>query len=63
MKKGFAPWDAYFYVPDPDALAGEFASRGVTFWKPVHTNSDNLRGFEVQDVDGYVLHFGKPLPG
>jgi catechol 2,3-dioxygenase-like lactoylglutathione lyase family enzyme len=61
IKKGFAPWDAYFYVPDPDALAEEFASRGVAFWKPVHTNSDNLRGFEVQDVDGYVLYFGKPL--
>ena len=61
IKKGFAPWDAYFYVPDPDALAAEFASRGVEFGKPVHTNSDNLRGFEVQDVDGYVLYFGKPL--
>jgi catechol 2,3-dioxygenase-like lactoylglutathione lyase family enzyme len=61
VKKGFAPWDAYLYVPDPDALAAEFASRGVAFWKPVHTNSDNLRGFEIQDVDGYVLYFGKPL--
>jgi catechol 2,3-dioxygenase-like lactoylglutathione lyase family enzyme len=61
VKKGFAPWDAYLYVPDPDALAAEFASRGVEFWKPVHTNSDNLRGFEIQDVDGYVLYFGKPL--
>ena len=61
IKKGFAPWDAYVYVPDPDALAAEFASRGVEFWKPVHTNSDNLRDFEIQDADGYVLYFGKPL--
>jgi hypothetical protein len=42
-------------------LAAEFASRGVEFWKPVHTNSDKLRGFEVQDPDGYVLYFGRPL--
>ena len=57
----FAP-DTIVVVPeDSRALAAEFASRGVEFWKPVHTNSDNLRGFEVQDVDGYVLYFGKPL--
>jgi catechol 2,3-dioxygenase-like lactoylglutathione lyase family enzyme len=24
-------WDAYLEVPDPDALAAEFASRGVSF--------------------------------
>ena len=62
IKKGFAPWDAYVYVPDPDALAAEFASRNVAFWKPLHDNSDNLRGFEVQDADGYVLYFGRLNP-
>ena len=62
VKKGFAPWDAYVYVPDPDALAAEFASRNIEFWKPLHDNSDNLRGFEVQDADGYVLYFGRPHP-
>jgi catechol 2,3-dioxygenase-like lactoylglutathione lyase family enzyme len=61
IKQGFAPWDAYMYVPDPDALAAEFASRGVKFFRPVETNSDNLRGFEIQDVDGYVLYFGRPI--
>jgi catechol 2,3-dioxygenase-like lactoylglutathione lyase family enzyme len=60
IKQGFAPWDAYMYVPDPDALAAEFASRNVAFWRPLGNNSDNLRGFEVQDVDGYVLYFGRP---
>jgi catechol 2,3-dioxygenase-like lactoylglutathione lyase family enzyme len=55
IKQGHAPWDAYVYVPDPDALAAEFESRGVKLWKPVELNSDNLRGFEVQDADGYVL--------
>ena len=26
-----ARWDAYLYVPDPDALAAKFASRNVEF--------------------------------
>jgi catechol 2,3-dioxygenase-like lactoylglutathione lyase family enzyme len=60
VKKGIAPWDAYLHVPDPDALAAEFTSRGVALWRPLADNSDDLRGFEVQDVDGYVLYFGRP---
>jgi catechol 2,3-dioxygenase-like lactoylglutathione lyase family enzyme len=62
IKKGFAPWDAYLYVPDPDALASEFSSRNVGFFKPLMDNDDNLRGFEVADADGYVLYFGRPNP-
>ncbi len=58
---GIAAWDAYIYVPDPDALADEFETRGVTFFKPVHDNSDSLRGFEIEDVDGYILYFGRPI--
>ena len=57
---GIARWDAYIYTPDPDALAAEFESRGVTFFLPLQDNTDNLRGFEVQDADGYVLYFGRP---
>ena len=57
---GIAAWDAYFYVPDPDALYEEFASRKVDFKLPLCDNSDNLRGFEVMDVDGYILYFGRP---
>lgn len=60
IKQGFAPWDAYCYVPDPDALAAEFASRNVEFHRPLQDNSDNLRGFEVADADGYILYFGRP---
>jgi uncharacterized glyoxalase superfamily protein PhnB len=56
----WAPWDAYVYVPDPDALAAELSSRGVTFHEPLGVNSDRLRGFQVQDADGYVLYFGRP---
>ena len=60
-RHGWARWDAYVYTPDPDALAGELASRGVSFHAPLDDNADNLRGFEVMDADGYVLYFGRPL--
>ena len=60
VKQGWARWDAYLYVPDPDALAAEFASRDVMFFRPLENNDDGLRGFEVQDADGYVLFFGRP---
>ena len=57
----WARWDAYVYTPDPDALADEFTSRGVSFREPLGVNSDQLRGFEVIDADGYVLYFGRPV--
>lgn len=57
----WARWDAYVYTPDPDALADEFTARGVVFREPLGINSDQLRGFEVMDVDGYVLYFGRPV--
>lgn len=60
VKQGWARWDAYMDVPDPDALAAEFSSRGVAFWQPLQDDDDGLRGFAVQDADGYVLFFGHP---
>jgi catechol 2,3-dioxygenase-like lactoylglutathione lyase family enzyme len=60
VEKGWARWDAYLNVPDPDALAAEFASRGVEFFQPIQNDDDNLRGFALQDADGYVLYFGRP---
>jgi catechol 2,3-dioxygenase-like lactoylglutathione lyase family enzyme len=57
-----ARWDAYLYVPDPDALAAEFVSRNVEFSEPLKDTHDGLRGFEVTDADGYVLFFGRPRP-
>ena len=58
--KGIARWDAYLHVPDPDALAAEFASRQIEFVQPIGDNDDGLRGFEVKDADGYLLYFGRP---
>lgn len=60
IKQGIARWDAYLYVPDPDALAAEFSSRNVEFFQPISNNDDGLRGFEVKDADGYLLYFGCP---
>ena len=59
VKKGIARWDAFLYVPDPDALAAEFASRNVAFSEPLKDTHDGLRGFELKDADGYVLFFGR----
>ena len=59
----WAPWDAYVNAADPDALAEEFLSRGVVFSKPLKDTGDGLRGFEVKDVDGYVLFFGRSREG
>lgn len=56
----WARWDAYLHTPDPQALAEELASRGVSFREPLDINPDNLWGFEVMDADGYVLYFGRP---
>jgi catechol 2,3-dioxygenase-like lactoylglutathione lyase family enzyme len=58
--KGDPRWDAYVFVPDPDALAEEFASRAVEFSEPLADTHDGLRGFELKDADGYVLFFGRP---
>jgi len=63
VKKGWARWDAYIDVPDPDALAAEFLSRNVQFFRTLKDSEDGddgLRGFEVKDADGYILFFGHP---
>jgi hypothetical protein len=47
----WAPWDAYISTAEPDMLFEEYRSNDATFSKPIHDNSDNLRG---------VLFFGRP---
>ncbi len=56
----WASWDAYISVSEPDILFEEFRSRDIPFHKPILNNSDGLRGFEVKDVNGYILFFGCP---
>jgi len=55
-------WDAYLDVPDPDALAAEFASRQVEFSQPLQDSDDGLRGFVLKDSDGYGVFFGRHRP-
>lgn len=61
--KGSARWDAYLHVADPDALAAEFRARNVALSASLADTDDGLRGFEVEDADGYVLFFGRPRAG
>jgi hypothetical protein len=64
IKQGIARWDAFVYVPDPDALAEEFSSRNVRFFQPLGApGDDGLRGFAIEDVDGYILFFGRTEGG
>jgi catechol 2,3-dioxygenase-like lactoylglutathione lyase family enzyme len=56
----WAPWDAYISTTEPDILFEEYRSNGLAFSKPIHDNSDDLRGFEIEDADGYILFFGRP---
>jgi catechol 2,3-dioxygenase-like lactoylglutathione lyase family enzyme len=60
QREADARWDAYLSVPEPDTLAAEFASRGVSFSVPLKDTHDGLRGFELTDINGYVLFFGRP---
>ena len=60
VQQGIARWDAFVHVPDPDALAAELASRDVQLSEPLQDTEDGLRGFEIEDDDGYVLFFGRP---
>jgi catechol 2,3-dioxygenase-like lactoylglutathione lyase family enzyme len=56
----WAPTDAYISAAEPDKLFEEYQSKGVAFKTPLNNNSDNLRGFEIEDADGYLLFFGRP---
>ena len=57
----WARWDAFLFVADPKALAGEFIAAGTILRSPFGETEDGLLGFEVADADGYVLFFGRPL--
>ena len=37
-----------------------FIARNLRSRSPSTRTGDGLRGFEVQDADGYVLYFGRP---
>jgi catechol 2,3-dioxygenase-like lactoylglutathione lyase family enzyme len=57
----WAPWDTYIYASNPDVLFEEYRAKGVAFRRALENNDDGLRGFEVTDIDEYVLFFGRPI--
>ena len=57
----WARWDAFVSARNTDELHAEFNARGVEFYRPLQNTDDGLRAFEVRDVDGHVVCFGRPL--
>jgi catechol 2,3-dioxygenase-like lactoylglutathione lyase family enzyme len=58
-RHAWARWDAFIYTLDPDALFHEFSRRGASFVKELSAIDEGLWGFEVIDLDGYVLAFAR----
>ena len=56
----WAPWDAYIYTDDPDALYKEFTGKQVPMHRELANTGDGLRAFEINDNNGYLLCFGRP---
>ena len=57
----YARWDAFVDTLDPDALYDEYCAKGVTIHEPLADIEEGLRAFEIQDINGYVLCFGRRL--
>lgn len=55
-----AAWDAFVHVTDPQALARDFAERGLTPAPETAVRDDGLLGFVLEDPDGYRLFLGRP---
>lgn len=56
----YARLDAFISTADPDPLYEEYVDRGVTIHRPLANTDDGLRAFEIRDVNGYILGFGRP---
>jgi catechol 2,3-dioxygenase-like lactoylglutathione lyase family enzyme len=53
-------WAAYVYVDnDVDALASEFALRGVEITREPEDQPYGCRDFDIRDPDGHMIGFGK----
>ena len=51
-------WDAYIWVENADALAAEFAAKGVKITRGICDQPYGCRDFDVEDCNGYRLCFG-----
>ncbi len=54
-------WALYIYVDDVDALAAEFAGRGIAFDRAIEDQDYGCRDFDVRDPDGHLIGFGQEL--
>jgi predicted enzyme related to lactoylglutathione lyase len=52
-------WAAYLYVDDVDALAAEFAGRGVEIVRAVEDQPYGCRDFDIRDPDGHIIGLGQ----
>ena len=55
---GGAPWDAYVWVDDADALLAEFTAKGVVPARAICDQEYGCRDFDVVDPNGYRICFG-----
>lgn len=53
-----APWDVFIYKPDPDATHA-----AAPLCPGPKLRDDGLYGFAIEDPDGYVMYFGRPIQG
>lgn len=60
-RSALARWDAFINTVAPDELRRELTARGAAVHVPPENADDGLTGFEVRDLDGYVLFFGHPV--
>lgn len=52
--------EAYFVVDEVDALAADFAAKGVSFLRGLIDEPYGLRDFTVETPEGHRLTFGTP---
>jgi catechol 2,3-dioxygenase-like lactoylglutathione lyase family enzyme len=57
----WARWDVYIHTDEPDSLYAEFLAKDVPIHSALADTSDGLRAFEIEDNNGYVLCFARPL--
>lgn len=55
-------WNVYFWVSNADALLAELKGRGALIDYDVHDKPYGIREFGIQDLDGYDIAFGQPIP-
>ena len=55
-------YSAYFCVNDADELFAEFKSNGAEIVCEPSNETYGMREFQVRDVDGHLLAFGRDIP-